>query len=114
VQVDAGGKPEHVNCTLQEKPVLPVAAKLKVAVPPAVTEAVGVVAVISKPVVPVPFNGIVWGLLAALSVIETAPVAAPVAVGVKVTLMVHRCWGCTGALQELFSPKGPVVWTRET
>src|SRR5215467_1024308 len=38
---------------------------------------------------PVPVNGAVCGLPLALSVIETEPVRVPVAVGLKVTLMVQ-------------------------
>lgn len=38
---------------------------------------------------PVPDRAMVWGLFAALSVMLIVPVAAPTAVGVKVTLIMH-------------------------
>jgi hypothetical protein len=57
--------------------------------------------VICAPLIPVPLSATVCGLLAALSVMVTAPVRVPVAAGVKVTPKVQKAAGATEAGQLL-------------
>ena len=59
--------------------------------------------------VPVPDNAIVWGLPGALSLIVTVELRAPVAVGVKVTLIVHAAFGARVAPQVLVWAKSPAL-----
>ncbi len=57
--------------------------------------------------VPVPARLTFCGLLLALSVMVMAPVRVPVAVGVKVTLMVHLAPAATEMPQSLVCAKSP-------
>src|ERR1019366_2483215 len=50
---------------------------------------------------PVPVRETVCGLFVALAVLESVAVMAPVAVGVKVTLMVHEVWAASDVPQVL-------------
>jgi len=56
---------------------------------------------------PVPLSVTVWGLPAALSVIVSVPVRLPVAVGVKVTLIVQLEPAATEPAQVLVWEKSP-------
>ena len=58
-------------------------------VPIVVVGKVNFVGVTETPVIPLPLSVIVCGLLVALSVIVTTPVAAPATVGLKVTEIVQ-------------------------
>jgi hypothetical protein len=60
---------------------------------------------------PIPLNGIVCGLLAALSVMVTDPYRLPLAVGVKVTLIVQFAPAATVVPHELACAKSPVAAT---
>jgi hypothetical protein len=60
---------------------------------------------VAELVTPVPERAAVWGLLVPLSVTVTAAVRAPVAVGLKVTLMVH--WAPAAKLVPQ-----PFVWAK--
>jgi len=59
--------------------------------------------------VPVPDRLMVCGLFRALSVIVTAPVRVPIAVGVKVTVIVQFAPGATEAPQVVVFAKSPVA-----
>ena len=59
--------------------------------------------------VPVPVSETVCGLPLALSVTETAPVREPVAVGVKITEIVHVPAAATVAPQVLVWLKSPLA-----
>jgi hypothetical protein len=62
---------------------------------------------------PIPLNRIVCGLFAALSAMVTDPYRLPLAVGVKVTLMVQLFAGATEAPQLLVWAKSPLAATLE-
>jgi len=117
VQVDAVGAPEHASDTVPVKPLTGERLSEYVAVPPAVT-----VAVVAPPEaaaklksVPVPDRATVWGLPVALSVMVTVPLAAPAAVGEKVTLIVQVALAAIDALvQELVSAKPALAATALT
>ena len=59
--------------------------------------------------VPVPVRETVWGVPEALSEIVTAPVRAPAAVGVKVTLMAQLAPAASDAPQLLLWAKSPLA-----
>jgi hypothetical protein len=58
---------------------------------------------------PVPLRVTFWGLLLALSVSASVPLRAPLAVGVKVTLMVQLAPGDSEIGQELVWAKSPLT-----
>jgi hypothetical protein len=58
---------------------------------------------------PVPLSVTVWGLLLALSVNVSVPLRLPVALGVKVTLMVQLAPGANELAQVLVWAKSPLV-----
>jgi hypothetical protein len=64
--------------------------------------------------VPTPVSGTDCGLPGALSVTLTAALRLPVAIGVKVTLIVQLLFGCSDDGQLLVCPKSPlsapVIW----
>jgi hypothetical protein len=62
---------------------------------------------------PVPESGTICGLLLALSAIVTAPLRAPRAVGVKMTLMEQFCPALRDDPQLLVSLKSPEIEIRE-
>ena len=89
---EPAGAPLHVKATADVKPFNPVTVTVVLAVPPAATltdagdaatEKSGVV------VVPAPVSVAVCGLLASLSATLSVALTGPVAVGVKVTLIVQ-------------------------
>jgi len=59
--------------------------------------------------VPVPDRATVWGLPLALSLMLSEAVRLPLAVGVKVTLIVHEASTVTEMLQVLVSAKSPAL-----
>jgi hypothetical protein len=67
--------------------------------------------VTSGPGPPVPLNGIVCGLFGALSVMVTDPYRLPLAVGVKVTLIIQVAPGARVVPQELVCAKSPLAAT---
>ena len=69
---------------------------------------------VTRGAVPVPDNAIMCGLPAALSEIVKAPVLAPVAVGVNVTLMAQLAPAATGLTQLLVCEKSPLAARFET
>jgi hypothetical protein len=58
---------------------------------------------------PVPLSEIIWGLLAALSVMVTWPLREPSAVGVNVRLIVQLLLAGTELPQVLFCAKSPLT-----
>ena len=56
---------------------------------------------------PVPVRPTLWGLFAALSAIDTAPLRTPVAAGENVTLIVQWVPGAIFVVQSLVWSKSP-------
>jgi hypothetical protein len=91
-QVEAGGAPEQASDVVPEKPFRPETETVKLALAPAVTlRAAGLMEMEKSGVVemPVPESCTSCGLLASLSVMVSVADAAPVAAGLKMTLMVQ-------------------------
>ena len=91
-QADPAGAPVQVSATAEVKPLSPVTVTVLVAVAPAAMLTDAGDAAIEKslvPAVPVPVSPAVCGVLGSLSATLNVAVAAPVAVGVNVTLIVQ-------------------------
>jgi hypothetical protein len=87
VQIACAGAPLQDMLTEPLKPFTGFTCRLKVAVCPAdtVAEVDAPFAALTEKSVPVPESEIIWGLPAALSFIDRAPLRLPLVVGVKVT-----------------------------
>jgi hypothetical protein len=88
LHVPAAGAPEQLSATVPVKPLMGATLSVYTTDLPAFTVCeLGEAE--AKKSVPVPERDTAWGLLAALSAIVIAPALAPVAVGVKLMLMVQ-------------------------
>src|SRR6267143_4925001 len=97
---DMDGPPGFDSVTGCEALALPSACAAKVSV---------LVDTVMTGAVPVPVSETLCGLFDALSVMVSAPVRKPLAVGVKVTLTVQLELAATLAPQLLVCPKSPLA-----
>jgi hypothetical protein len=108
VQVARLGKPAQARVTGEVNPETELTLTVTFAGFPATT--VAEVGLMDTPkFAPPPVREITCGLLLALSIKVTAPIALPAAVGVYVTLMAQEPPAATCTPQVLVCPKGPVT-----